>query len=112
MSDETIILVRPHKDMSPTDLRNWRIQQAGDHAYKRNQRRPGWTQRRASAWYGISEREWQRYEAGEIKIPLSLVKRMIAYETSFDQTVDRLFDTTPDQLENYGGIFPELKGRE
>lgn len=100
--------IRPHKDMSPEDLRLWRQQQAGDHAFKRNQRRPGWTQRRAAAWYGCSEREWQRYEAGEINIPLPLVKRMIAYETSFDQTVDRIFDTTPDQAEEYDGIFPGL----
>ena len=36
---------------------------------------------------------------------------MVAYETSFDQTVDRLFDTTPTQLEDQDVIFPEMKGR-
>lgn len=104
--------VRPHKDMTPDDLRAWRTQQAGDYAYARNQRRPGWSQRRASHWYGVSERQWVRYENGDAPIPLSLVKRMVAYETSFDQTVDRLFDTTPGQLEENDGIFPEMKGRE
>jgi hypothetical protein len=103
--------VRPHKDMTPENLEAWRRQQAGDHAYARNQRRAGWNQRRAAHWYGVSERQWQRYENAESPIPLSLVKRMIAYETSFDQTVDRLFDTTPEQLEENDGIFPELKGR-
>jgi hypothetical protein len=108
----TTARVRPHKDMTPDDLRAWRARQAGDFAYARNQRRPGWNQRRAAHWYGVSERQWNRYENGESPIPLSLVKRLIAYETSFDQTVDRLFDTTPTQLEDQDGIFPEMKGRE
>lgn len=101
--------VRPHKDMTPDDLRLWRQQQAGEHPYKRNQTRPGWTQRRAAQWYGVNERQWQRYEAGDAAIPLTLVKRMIAYETSFAQTVDRIFDTTPEQTDQHGGIFPELE---
>ncbi len=108
----TATRVRPHKDMTADELRLWRQQQAGDHAYKRNQRRPGWTQRRASHWYGVSERQWLRYETGESPIPLSLIKRLIAYETSFDQTVDRLFDTTPSQLEENDGIFPEMKRQD
>lgn len=109
---ETTPRARPHKDMTPEDLRIWRTQQAGDYAYARNQRRPGWSQRRAAHWYGVSERQWNRYENEESPIPLSLVKRMIAYETSFDQTVDRIFDTTPGQLEDQDGIFPEMKRRD
>lgn len=108
---ETVERVRPHKDMTPEDLRIWRQQQAGEYAYKRNQTRPGWTQRRASGWYGVSERQWKRYESGECRIPLALVKRMIAYETSFAQTVDRIFYTSPDQLEEQDGIFPEMGGK-
>ena len=108
---DTLERVRPHKDMSPEELRIWRQQQAGEHAFKRNQTRPGWTQRRAAHWYGTSERQWQRYEAGDASIPLTLVKRMQAYETSFDQAVDRVFDTTPEQSARQGGIFPELEGR-
>ena len=109
---DTVTRVRPHKDMSPDDLRLWRQQQAGDHAFKRNQRRPGWTQRRASHWYGVSKRQWERYESGACRIPLSLVKRMVAYEASFDQTVDRIFNTSDAQLEAQGGVVPELQGRE
>jgi len=101
--------VTPHKDMTPEDLKLWRQQQAGEYAWKRNQTRPGWTQARAAHWYGVCERQWARYEAGDAGIPLALVKRMIAYETSFAQAVDRIFDTTPDQSEKYGGIFPELE---
>ena len=59
---ETVERVRPHKDMTGADLAVWRTQQAGEHAYKRNQTRPGWTQRRASHWYGVSERQWKRFE--------------------------------------------------
>jgi hypothetical protein len=109
---ETIERIRPHKDMTAEQLRGWRTQQAGDHAYARNQRRPGWTQRRASNWYGVSKRQWERYESGECRIPLSLVKRMIAYEASFDQTVDRIFNTSAPQLEEFGGVVPELQGRD
>ena len=108
---ETATRVRPHKDMTGTDLAVWRSQQAGDYAWKRNQRKQGWSQVRAASWYGVSERQWKRYESGECRIPLALVKRMVAYETSFAQTVDRIFDTSPVQLEEQDGIFPDLKGR-
>jgi len=78
--------VRPYKDMTPEELRLWRAQRPGDYAWKFNQRKLGWSQARAAEWYGVSERQWVRYEAGDSEIPLSLVKRMIANETTFEDT--------------------------
>ena len=100
--------VRPHKDMTPEELRLWRAQRPGDYAWKFNQRKLGWSQARAAEWYGVSERQWVRYESGENAIPLSLVKRMIAHETSFDDMINRIWETTPEKMEEYGGIFPRL----
>jgi len=101
--------VRPYKDMTPEELRLWRAQRPGDYAWKFNQRKLGWSQARAAEWYGVSERQWVRYEAGDSEIPLSLVKRMIANETTFEDTILRIFETTPEQIEEYGGtIFPQL----
>jgi len=102
-------MVRLHEGMTPADLVLWRAQQPGEYAYRNNQRKPGWSQLHAANWYGVSERQWQRYENEDSPIPLSLVKRMVAYETSFDQTVDRLFDITPGKLKEQDGIFPEMK---
>lgn len=101
--------VRPHKDMTPNDLVRWRAQQPGDYAYKNNQRKQGWSQVRAADWYGVNERQWRRYETGASAIPLPLVKRLIAYGTSFDDTVARLWETTDEKIEEQGGsVFPEL----
>ena len=105
---------RPRRDMTGKQLRKWRTQQAGEHAYRNNQKRPGWTQAQAAEWYGVSERQWARYESGESGIPLSLVKRMISYESSFDETISRIWDTPKDLVSEMGGIHPELaheKGR-
>ncbi len=107
MSTET--RVRPHKDMTPKDLRAWRGQQPGDYAWKNNQRKAGWSQVRAAEWYGCSIRQWVRYESGENAISLTLIKRLIAHESSFDDTVARLWETTPEKIEEYGGsVFPQL----
>ena len=57
--------IRPHKDMTPNDLKIWRGQQPGDYAWKNNQRKAGWSQVRAADWYGVSIRQWVRYESGE-----------------------------------------------
>ncbi len=101
--------IRPHKDMSPSDLARWRSQQPGDYAWKNRQRKPGWSQVRAANWYGVSERQWQRYEGSENAIPLALVKRMIAHEASFDDTINRLWETTDEVIEAQGGsVFPQL----
>lgn len=99
--------VRPHRDMTPDELRRWRAQQPGDYAWKNNQRKPGWSQLRAAGWYGVSERQWMRYESGESHIPLSLIKRLIAHGASFDDMFNRLWDTTPEKVEEYGGVFPQ-----
>jgi transcriptional regulator with XRE-family HTH domain len=40
-------------EITPEWLRAWRA-------------RRGFTQARAAAWYGVSERSWRRYEAGHI----------------------------------------------
>jgi len=107
MTEET--RVRPHKDMTPMELRTWRGQQPGDYAWKNNQRKAGWSQERAADWYGVNERQWRRYESGENGIPLALVKRLIAHEASFDDTINRLWETTDEKIEEFGGsVFPEL----
>ena len=95
--------------MTPSELKIWRGQQPGDYAWKNNQRKSGWTQLRAAEWYGVSERQWNRYESGENAIPLALIKRLIAHESSFDDTINRLWDTTPEKIKQYGGsVFPQL----
>lgn len=38
----------------------------------------GWTQKRAAAWWGCTERSWQRYESGERTVPGPLLKRIAA----------------------------------
>ena len=56
-----------------------------------------------------SRAEMRRFESGESGIPLSLVKRMIAHEASFDDTINRLWETTDEKIEEYGGsVFPAL----
>ena len=45
--------------MTPDQLRAWRERQ-------------GATQKAAAAWYGCTERSWQRYELGERRIPRPL----------------------------------------
>ncbi len=100
--------VRLHEGMTPADLVLWRAQQPGEYAYRNNQRKPGWSQLHAANWYGVSERQWQRYEAGTLAIPLPLIKRLMAHEGSLDDMINRLWDTTPEKVEEYGGIFPRL----
>jgi hypothetical protein len=40
----------------------------------------GWYQKDAAAWYGVSERQWRRWENGEVPIPTTVVKRIAEYE--------------------------------
>lgn len=49
--------------MTGQELAEWRLRQPGQHAYKRNQVRDGWSQKMAAAWYGTTERTWRRWEA-------------------------------------------------
>lgn len=41
----------------------------------------GWYQKDAAAWYGVSERQWRRWENGEVPIPTTVVKRLAEYES-------------------------------
>ncbi len=101
--------IRPHKDMTPDELKRWRGQQPGEYAWKNNQKKTGWSQVRAASWYGVSERQWIRYESGENSIPLALIKRLLAHEASFDDTINRLWETTDEVIEKQGGsVFPQL----
>ena len=100
-------MVRLHKSMTPADLVLWRSQRPGEYA-RNNQRKPGWSQLRAAKWYGVTERTWQRYEAGRSAIPLTLIRRLMAHEASMDDMIGRLWETTPEKVEEYGGIFPRL----
>ena len=100
--------VRPHGGMTPEELRLWRAQRPGEYTYGNNQTRPGWSQLHSAKWYGVSERQWQRYETGESAIPLPLIKRMMAHETSFEDTILRIFETTNEKVEEYGGVLHPL----
>ncbi len=76
--------------MTGAELEEWRLAQAGQHKYKRNQMRDGWTQDQAAAWYGCSKRQWQRWESGEAAVPLPAVKAILRYSTSMQSVLDRL----------------------
>lgn len=39
----------------------------------------GWSQREAGSWWGVSERQWRRYESGESRVPAPLLKRLARY---------------------------------
>lgn len=34
------------------------------------------TQSQAAEWWGVTEREWQRYESGAVPVPMPLLKRL------------------------------------
>lgn len=38
----------------------------------------GWTQEQAADWYGCTVRSWQRWEAGDRRVPGPLLKRIAA----------------------------------
>ena len=39
-----------------------------------------WYQKDAAKWYGVSERQWRRWENGEVPIPVAVVLRIAEYE--------------------------------
>lgn len=94
--------------MTGAELAQWRGAQTGDHKHKNNQRREGWTQAKAADWFGCSTRQWQRYEAEDTDIPLTLVRRIQGYDQGFAKAIDQIFDASPEQLERWSGPFPEL----
>lgn len=98
--------VEIHEGMTGEDLKRWRAEQPGEH---RNG--PGWTQKQAADWAGVSSRTWIRYENGR-PIPRIVIKLLMNRRASFDQIVDRIFDTPQPKVEEMGGIIPELAGRD
>lgn len=51
--------------IGPAELRAWR-------------RSRNWPQSIAASWWGVSERQWRRYETGHSRIPLPLARRVHA----------------------------------
>ena len=94
---------------TPDDLVEWRRTRPGTYEARNGETRPGWSQEMAADWYGVSTRQWQRYEAGRSPIPVPLIKRMEAYEGSFSELVDRVFETPATLLHKWGSPFPELE---
>lgn len=69
----------PYKYLKPEDQRNyvrlWRTARK-------------WTQLQAAGWYGVSDRQWRKWEAGHASIPEPLLKRML----EFDRMTGRIRD--------------------
>jgi hypothetical protein len=42
----------------------------------KNGARKGWSQQQAADWYGVSKRQWQRWEAGTTPAPRPLINRL------------------------------------
>lgn len=102
-----MIAIRP--GMTGEDLAFWRSKQPGSYPAKNGATMPGWSQETAAKWYGCSIRQWQRYEAGETPVPLPLVRRIQAYRNDFSEMLDRIFDTTPEKIEQWGGPHERLQ---
>ncbi len=100
------VRIKIHDGLTGEELRLWRAQQPGE---KRGG--PGWTQKGAAAWCGVDERTWRRWERGERGIPMTLINRLRDRRASFDEIVDRIFDTPVEDVVRMGGIIPELAGR-
>lgn len=49
--------------MTATELRQWRERQQ-------------WSQTQAADWYGVSVRQWRRYEHGVSRVPRPLERRI------------------------------------
>lgn len=59
----------PRLYLSPADLRYWRLARCyGD---------PRWTQKHAAGFFGISHRQYKRYESGDSPVPQWLVRRLV-----------------------------------
>jgi transcriptional regulator with XRE-family HTH domain len=54
--------------LNPETLRHWRNTQ-------------GWTQATAANWYGVTDRQWRRWENGEQPVPLHLERRLLSGPT-------------------------------
>lgn len=60
--------------MSANELYDWRMTKRVAVAGT------AWYQKDAAAWYGVSERQWRRWENGEVPIPTTVVRRIAEYE--------------------------------
>lgn len=97
--------------MTAEELRSWRQSQPGTYKCRNGEVRPGWSQSMCADWYGCSTRSWERYETGG-PIPLPLIKRIHAHETSLEAIVDKIFDTPVELLEKWGSPFEELQDED
>lgn len=98
-----MIMPMIHARMTGEDLTVWRKKQPGTYPAKNGATMQGWSQKTAAKWFGCSYRQWQRYESGESGVPLTLVRRIQAYSTDLTEMLDRIFDTTDDKIERWGG---------
>lgn len=99
--------IRARPGMTGGQLRIWRSQRPGTFAWKNGQTRPGWSQRQGAEWAGVCRKTWNRYENGKT-MPTLFIKRLQDYPNTLEEVVDRLFDTPSEQVEEYGGVHPEL----
>lgn len=75
--------------MNGEQLKEWRLNQRGEHAYKNNQVRKGWTQAMAAAWYGCSERTWRRWEQMD-EVPEPVMRAVQRSPASLAKVLDGL----------------------
>jgi hypothetical protein len=71
------------------ELVEWRQSQAGEFKARNGEVRPGWSQAQAAEWTGMSERTWQRWEAGAVRIPERMVRRIVEYSMSLNTVIER-----------------------
>lgn len=98
----------PVSDLKPEHLIEWRLKQPGKFKARNGQIKRGWTQEQAAAWYGVSHRQWQRYENGKTPVPLHLVRRIAAHRMSFDDVLDRVLDLDQELVDKWGSPFEQL----
>lgn len=101
--------VQARHGMTPMELRIWRAQRPGRFKWKRSETRPGWTQKQAAEWAGVSEETWSSYEQGRRTMSAIFIKRLQDYQSSYPEVVDRMFQTAADDVEENQGVHPELK---
>jgi DNA-binding XRE family transcriptional regulator len=75
--------------ISGEELVEWRQAQAGEYNARNGEVRPGWTQKQAAEWIGVSWRTWQRWEAGATLMPEWAVRRICDYSMSLNQVIER-----------------------
>lgn len=89
------ILTSQIYELSPDELRDWRLSQPGSFTSRNGHVSEGWTQERAAHWIGVHARTWQSWEGkpGLSKshpAPLWAVRRIVEYSVSLDAKLDRM----------------------